>query len=69
MQTVNNPVSCCRGCRHYQLEGRRGGFCHQLNVPVQANWKACPVASPSFTTPWKTHPEGAIWPEKAENLR
>ena len=69
MQAVNNPVSCCRGCRYYQVEGRRGGLCHQLNVPVQANWKACTLASHSFANPWKNHPDGAKMPEKVENVR
>lgn len=69
MQTVHNPVSCCRGCRHYQVEGRRGGLCDQLNVPVQANWKACPLASPYFANSRKNHPDAAKMPEKVENVR
>lgn len=52
MKTVN-LTSACRYCRYYQPEGRRGGMCEQLGVPVQACWSACSMASPPFTS-WKT---------------
>lgn len=32
--------------------GRRGGTCHQLNVPVRGNWKACQLMIPTFTPTW-----------------
>jgi len=35
---------------HYQVEGRRGGNCQQLGVPVQSQWQACPLAKPCFAT-------------------
>lgn len=38
----------CRFCQHYQMEGRRGGSCKTLNVPVQGSWAACPLAIRSF---------------------
>lgn len=41
-------ISTCRHCKHYQIEGRRGGYCHQLNSPVQGSWNACTLAIPSF---------------------
>ncbi len=33
-------------------EGRRGGYCLKLDVPVQANWSACPLASDPFSSAW-----------------
>ncbi|MBZ8182186.1 MAG: hypothetical protein SAL07_19285 [Oscillatoria sp. PMC 1051.18] len=53
MKTTNCLTSACRYCRYYELEGRRGGMCQQLGVPVQANWKACSLALPPFTSEWK----------------
>ncbi len=41
-------VLCCSRCRHYQLEGRRGGHCSQLGVPVQGRWQACSLSVPVF---------------------
>lgn len=48
MSTISPKVSTCRHCLYYQVEGRRGGNCHQLGVPVQAQWKACPLATSCF---------------------
>ncbi|MBD1910207.1 MULTISPECIES: hypothetical protein [unclassified Leptolyngbya] len=48
MSSISPKVSACRHCLYYQVEGRRGGNCHQLGVPVQAQWKACPLATPCF---------------------
>ena len=45
-------TSACRSCRHFTPEGRRGGTCQQLGVPVQASWKACALAVPVFSTSW-----------------
>ncbi|MEY2985756.1 MAG: hypothetical protein RLZZ568_2373 [Cyanobacteriota bacterium] len=28
-------------------------MCHQLNVPVQAQWKACTLAARPFGTAWE----------------
>ncbi|MEC4984506.1 MAG: hypothetical protein SAJ37_05695 [Oscillatoria sp. PMC 1068.18] len=53
MKTTNCLTSACRYCRYYQLEGRRGGMCQQLGVPVQAKWKACSLAAPPFMSEWK----------------
>ena len=47
-------VSCCQRCRHFTLEGRRGGHCSQLNVLVQGRWSACPLANPVFLEPMST---------------
>ncbi len=44
-------ISCCQRCRHFTLEGRRGGHCGQLNVTVQGGWSACSLAAPVFFEP------------------
>ncbi|NEQ83990.1 MAG: hypothetical protein F6K26_28545 [Moorea sp. SIO2I5] len=49
MKTLNLPISSCRFCQYYQSEGRRGGMCQQLGVPVRATWKACTFAMPTFS--------------------
>ncbi len=53
MKTANFMTSSCRYCRYYQAEGRRGGVCHQLSVPVQGEWKACALAARPFSSPWE----------------
>jgi hypothetical protein len=53
MKTLNFPTSACRVCRYYQPEGRRGGTCQQLGVPVRASWKACSLALPPFAPSWE----------------
>lgn len=54
MNTLNFPASACRYCRHYNVEGRRGGICQQLGVPVRGAWKACSLALPSFAPSWES---------------
>ena len=54
MKTLNFPTSACRYCRHYDVEGRRGGMCQQLGVSVRGNWKACSLALPVFTPSWES---------------
>ena len=53
MKRVNNTNSSCRHCRFYRPEGRRGGACQKLNVPVESNWEACSLASSPFTSSLK----------------
>ncbi len=48
MNYQNDSTLSCRFCQHYQVEGRRGGLCHRLNVPVQGSWQFCPVATRPF---------------------
>ena len=48
MKTIQCQPVCCSRCRYYTPEGRRGGHCSQLGVPVQPSWKACTVAVPIF---------------------
>ena len=54
MKTTNFLASSCRYCRYYQTEGRRGGMCQQLGVPVRAQWKACSLAAAPFTHTWES---------------
>jgi hypothetical protein len=53
MKNANFLTSACRYCRFYQPEGRRGGFCKQLSVPVQSGWKSCALASHPFSNNWE----------------
>ncbi len=50
MNYHNCATLSCRFCQNYEVEGRRGGLCHLLNVSVQGNWQACPLAIRSFVT-------------------
>jgi hypothetical protein len=61
MKSVNEAVSFCRHCRFYRAEGRRGGHCGQLEVPVQGSWKACPLAVAPFNSTWKELVEMSAW--------
>ncbi len=54
MKTLNDFTSACRYCRYYNPEGRRGGMCQQLGVPVRGTWKACSLALPPFAPSWET---------------
>ena len=44
-----SSTSSCRHCQHYQIEGRRGGHCTLLSVPVRSEWSACSLGVPAFT--------------------
>ena len=59
MTTLNFATSACRCCRYYQPEGRRGGMCQQLSVPVRGSWKACSLALSPFEPAWRRME--AIW--------
>ena len=54
MKNTNCFTSACRYCRFYNSEGRRGGSCKQLGVHVEANWNACSLALPPFTSAWES---------------
>jgi len=54
MTSCNLSTSACRYCQHYQPEGRRGGTCQMLDVPVQGNWKACSLAVTAFAPNWES---------------
>ncbi len=53
MSAPNCFASACRYCRYFTPEGRRGGNCQQLGVPVQGKWKACCLAIPPFAPSWE----------------
>ena len=53
MKEINFSTSACRYCRFYKPEGRRGGSCQMLGVPVESSWKACTFASHPFETTLK----------------
>lgn len=55
MKTIN--ASACRFCKHFQPEGRRGGFCQQLGTSVRGCWDACPLALPPFAPSWESGAE------------
>lgn len=67
MKTLNFPTSACRCCRYYRPEGRRGGACQQLGVPVRGSWKACSLAIPPFAPSWESI-EG-IWQDDQLGLK
>ena len=52
MKRANFLASNCRFCRFYNPEGRRGGLCQRLNVPVESDWEACTLSSLPFETAW-----------------
>lgn len=60
--SLNPLASVCRSCRFYTPEGRRGGQCQQLGVPVRSSWHACALAIPAFAPSWETLEAIAIWP-------
>lgn len=57
MKTTNSSASACRFCKHFQPEGRRGGFCHQLGASVRGGWDACNQALPPFAPSWENEEE------------
>ena len=67
MTTLNFSTSVCRHCRYYQVEGRRGGMCEQLSVPVRGGWKACSLALPAFASSWEKI--SLIWEENAFGIK
>lgn len=61
MSNSNCPTSACRYCRHFTPEGRRGGTCQQLGVPVSGGWKACSLALPAFAPSWEGLEGLGLW--------
>jgi hypothetical protein len=56
MKALEGNISSCRHCHFYQGEGRRGGSCQKLGVPVQGSWSVCPLAAPPFKPSWQNLP-------------
>ncbi len=50
--STNPLLTSCRCCAYYQPEGRRGGTCSQLGVPVKGCWQACSLAAHPFEPCW-----------------
>ena len=66
MEPVCKAVSACRHCRFYCLEGRRGGYCEQLGVPVQGGWRACTLATAPFVSKRDQRPGIEVWTSNAD---
>ncbi len=64
MKSSTSPTSACRRCRYYMPEGRRGGYCQQLDVTVQGAWAACTLALPPFTPIWENFEDIMAWQQK-----
>ncbi|MEM0979786.1 MAG: hypothetical protein AAGH78_05875 [Cyanobacteria bacterium P01_H01_bin.58] len=63
MNATQLGISCCQRCRYYTPEGRRGGHCEQLSVPVQGKWSPCPLAAPFFAESIDPTAELPVWSE------
>jgi hypothetical protein len=57
MDSLDTSITTCRLCQHYSPEGRRGGFCEKLDVPVISKWDACSLATHPFETSWQSDQE------------
>jgi len=54
MKDAKDIVSSCRHCLFYEMQGRRGGQCRQLGVPVKGCWRSCSLAlSPFASQNWQ----------------
>lgn len=69
MKTLNFLTSACRACRYYRPEGRRGGLCQQLGVPVRGSWSACSLALPPFAPSWEKLEGIVVWPEETLKIQ
>ena len=58
--------SRCGLCRFYRHEGRRGGICSQLNVPVNAYLASCCLAVSPFRSESNCEPESIAGIAKQE---
>lgn len=61
MESLNSPATTCQHCRHYTPQGRRGGMCQRLSVPVTSSWKSCPLMVPPFAPSWERLEEMVRW--------
>lgn len=66
MNVCQSGVSSCQRCRFYTLEGRRGGYCSQLGVPVQAKWSACALAVPFFVDALTPVAKLPVWSQEVD---
>jgi hypothetical protein len=61
MKSLEGNISSCRHCSFYRSEGRRGGSCQKLGVPVQGSWSVCPLAVSPFKPSWQNLPGMVSW--------
>ncbi|NEQ30801.1 MAG: hypothetical protein F6K04_07340 [Leptolyngbya sp. SIO4C5] len=61
MRTARIGTSSCCCCQFYTPEGRRGGQCSKLSVPVRSSWKACCLAIPAFAAEIPLKRQIEIW--------
>jgi hypothetical protein len=61
MKALAGNISSCRYCSFYQSEGRRGGSCQKLGVPVQGDWSVCPLAVSPFKSSLQNLSEIVNW--------
>lgn len=66
--TPHPITSACRSCRYYTPEGRRGGHCQQLSVPVRGSWQACSLAIPAFAPSGENFETMLMWQKLREAL-
>jgi hypothetical protein len=57
---ARNCPSVCRYCEFYQFQGRCGGYCHKLGVPVSSHWRSCPFALSPFAPSWEGGREAGL---------
>jgi hypothetical protein len=70
MDTHDSSVLLCRHCQHYSPEGRRGGYCKQLNnVAVKSQWRACSLAVPPFRPSWERLRDLMLWQQKVMDVQ
>lgn len=63
MKSLIDNILSCRHCSFYRSEGRRGGSCQKLGVPVQGSWGVCPLAVSPFKPNLKNLPGMVNWQE------
>ena len=68
MEASHTLTSSCRCCQYYTPEGRRGGNCSQLQVPVKGNWKACQLGMTAFSMSWEEAQKVVVLTEKTQPL-
>jgi len=61
MKSLEGNISSCRYCAFYRAEGRRGGSCQKLGVPVQSRWGGCQLAMSPFQPSLQNLPGMTNW--------
>ncbi|MGQ4648002.1 hypothetical protein [Lyngbya aestuarii] len=50
---LSSSPSVCRCCQFYKTQGRNGGQCQKLGVPVSGQWCSCTLALLPFAASWQ----------------